>query len=317
MIVVTGGAGFIGSNFVRALALRGERDLVVVDEFDNPVKEANLSGIDDIGRVDKDEFVAPLRAGRKPAVKPRAIVHQGACSDTMELDEAFMMETNFGYSKTLLDYSLEQKIPFLYASSASVYGDGRVFRESPECENPLNVYARSKHRFDQYVRDRLPGARSQVVGFRYFNVYGPGEAHKGRMASVAFHLNEQLKASGRLRLFEGSDGFGDGEQRRDFVYVDDVVQVGLWFLDNPDKSGIFNVGTGRSQTFNQVARAVIAWHGRGEIEYIPFPESLKGRYQSFTEADIGALRRSGYSGSFRGVEEGVRNYLDAIRSSRS
>ncbi len=314
MIVVTGGAGFIGSNFVHALARRGERNLIVVDQFDNPAKEANLDGVEVSERVDKEEFIKPLRAGRGLGCRPRAIIHQGACSDTMELDEAFMMETNYAYSKTLLDYCLEEKIPFLYASSASVYGDGRVFRESLEFEKPLNPYARSKHLFDQHVRQRLPDAESQVAGFRYFNVYGPRESHKGRMASVVFHLNNQIKEHGKLRLFEGSDGFGDGEQRRDFVFVDDVVEVGLWFLNNPDKRGIFNVGTGRSQTFNEVAKAVIAWHGRGEIEYIPFPEALKGRYQSYTEADISALRRCGYSGGFKSVEEGVRAYLDALES---
>lgn len=317
MIVVTGGAGFIGGNFVRALAVRGERDLIVVDELDDPVKLCNLASVDVAGQIEKDEFIEPLRSGRGLAFKPRAIIHQGACSDTMELDEGYMMETNYAYSKTLFEYCLGEKIPFLYASSASAYGDGRVFRESPEFERPLNVYARSKHLFDQHVRRRLSGAQSQVVGFRYFNVYGPGEAHKGRMASVAHHLNGQLIKDGKVRLFEGSNGYGDGEQRRDFVYVDDVVQVGLWFLDNSGKSGIFNVGTGRSQTFNDVARAVIAWHGRGEIEYIPFPAALKGRYQSFTEADISALRKCGYAGEFSSVEDGVRAYLDALESGRS
>jgi ADP-L-glycero-D-manno-heptose 6-epimerase len=317
VIVVTGGAGFIGSNFVRALIDRGERDLAVVDEFNHPDKISNLAGIDLSEQLDKDEFIAPLRAGRHLAFRPRAIIHQGACSDTMELDERYMMETNYVYSKTLFEYCLQEKIPFLYASSASVYGDGRVFRESPEFEKPLNIYARSKHLFDQQVRDYMLEAKSQLVGFRYFNVYGPGEAHKGRMASVAHHFNQQIKRDGKVRLFEGSDGFGDGEQRRDFIYVDDVVQVGLWFLDHPDRSGIFNVGTARSQTFNDVANAVIAWHGGGSIEYVPFPAALRGRYQSFTEADIGALRDCGYEADFRSVEDGVRAYLDALRSRQS
>jgi len=211
-----------------------------------------------------------------------------------------------------LHYCLEHQASYLYASSASVYGDGKTFKESREFEEPLNVYGYSKFQFDQYVRRILPRAESQVVGFRYFNVYGPREQHKGSMASVAFHFNNQVRDEGRLKLFEGCDGYGNGEQRRDFIYVGDVIDVNLWFLDNPDKSGIFNVGTGRSQTFNDVANAVIAWHRQGEINYIPFPDHLRGRYQSFTEADISALRSVGYDRPFKSVEEGVRLYLDQL-----
>lgn len=225
-----------------------------------------------------------------------------------------MMENNYEYSKSLLHYCLDRGVNLMYASSAATYGDGLVFKEEREYEKPLNVYGYSKFLFDQYVRRLLPQAKSQIAGFRYFNVYGPHEDHKGSMSSVGYHLNQQLPKNGMVKLFEGCDGYGNGEQRRDFVYVGDVVDVNLWFMDNPQKSGIFNVGTGKSQSFNDVAKAVIAWHNKGHIEYIPFPEHLKGRYQSFTEADITRLREAGYTKPFKTVEEGVKLYLDAISS---
>jgi ADP-L-glycero-D-manno-heptose 6-epimerase len=223
------------------------------------------------------------------------------------------MNNNYQYSKTLLHYCLENRAAYLYASSASVYGGGNVFSESRAHESPLNVYGYSKFLFDQYVRRVLPGAPCQIVGFRYFNVYGPREQHKGSMASVAYHLSQQLDAGENPRLFEGCDGYGNGEQRRDFIYIDDVVDVNLWFLDNPGKSGIVNLGTGRCQSFRNVADAVIAWYGRGEIEYIPFPDHLRGRYQSFTEADISTLRGLGYDKPFKSVEQGVPSYMDWLK----
>ncbi|MCL2644991.1 MAG: ADP-glyceromanno-heptose 6-epimerase, partial [Betaproteobacteria bacterium] len=221
----------------------------------------------------------------------------------------------------MLSWCVTRKIPFLYASSAAVYGMGPVFREAREFERPLNVYAYSKFQFDCHLRARLQGISSQVAGLRYFNVYGPREQHKGAMASVGFHMDTQLQNSGRLRLFEGSDGYGPGEQRRDFIHVDDVVDVNLWLLDNPQVSGIFNVGTGRAQSFNDVARAAIDWyrrrrgdHGFGGIDYIPFPDHLRGRYQSFTEADLSALRAAGYDSPFMDVATGMTRYLDWLHS---
>jgi len=206
-------------------------------------------------------------------------------------------------------------VPLIYASSAAVYGASTSFREKdPALEHPLNVYGYSKLLFDQHVRRRLAGARSQIVGLRYFNVYGPGEAHKGPMASVAYHLSEQLKAGGELRLFEGSAGYADGEQRRDFVYVEDVARVNLWFYANSSKSGIFNVGTGKSASFNELARAIIERSRAGSIRYIPFPDGLKASYQSFTEADIAALRDAGYKEPFMDVRAGTAAYLDALKS---
>ena len=310
MIIVTGGAGFIGSNIVKELNNRGRTDILVVDNLKNGVKFKNITDCEIQDYLDKDEFIARIRAGEQFTDKIDAIFHEGACSSTTEWDGKFMMENNYEYSKSLLHYCLDNKIAYLYASSASVYGGGSVFKESRENEEPLNVYGYSKFLFDQYVRRLLPSAQSQIVGFRYFNVYGPREQHKGSMSSVAFHVSNQIKEDGKAKLFEGCDGYDNGGQRRDFVYVGDAVAVNLWFMDHPDRSGIFNLGTGRSQPFSDVAKAVIAYHGKGEIEYIPFPDHLKGRYQSFTEADIAALRNVGYDAPFKTVEEGVQDYME-------
>lgn len=307
MIVVTGAAGFIGSNLVMALNARGETDILAVDELTDGTKFRNLAEAEIADYLDKDEFLARVERGELPKI--RAIFHQGACSATTEWNGKFVMDVNYRYSKALLHYAQAQRIPYIYASSASVYGMGtQGFRESRECERPLNMYAYSKFLFDQYVRRQSLDA--QVVGLRYFNVYGPREQHKGGMASTAFHFNNQIRDSGECRLFEGSDGYPNGGQRRDFIHVDDVVAMNLWFWDHPEKSGIFNCGTGRAQPFNDIANAVIAWHGRGAIRYVPFPENLVGRYQSFTEADHAQLRAIGYDRPFLTVEQGVKKYLD-------
>ncbi|MCV6639095.1 ADP-glyceromanno-heptose 6-epimerase [Candidatus Albibeggiatoa sp. nov. NOAA] len=310
MIIVTGGAGFIGSNIVKALNERGHTDIIVVDNLKKGQKFINLVDCDIEDYIDRQTFLEKIASREYFAASIETIFHQGACSATTEWDGQYMMANNYDYSKNLLTYSLAKKIPFIYASSASVYGGGTTFVEDRRYESPLNVYGYSKFLFDQYVRQRLPTMTSQVVGLRYFNVYGAREQHKDSMASVAFHFNNQIKETGKLRLFEGCDGYGDGEQRRDFISVDDVVAINLWFMENPDKAGVFNVGTGRSQTFNDVANAVINWHQKGEIEYIPFPEHLKGRYQSFTEADITHLRDAGCQHEFKTVEQGVKDYLD-------
>ena len=311
MFIVTGGAGFIGSNLVQALADRGHDDIVVVDDLEDGHKFVNISDLAIADYLDKDDFIE--RLGDKAfAGSIKAVFHQGACSTTTEWDGRYMMKNNYAYSQVLLHHCLEHATPYIYASSAAVYGGSSKFVEDPRFENPLNVYGYSKLQFDRYVRRVAVEPGSQVVGLRYFNVYGPREQHKGSMASVAFHFNNQVREDGEARLFEGSDGYGDGEQLRDFVYVDDVCNVNLWFLDHPDVSGIFNTGTGRAQTFNDVANAVIKWHGNGEIRYVPFPDHLKGAYQSFTEADLTQLRACGCDVEFRPVEEGVPAYLDQL-----
>lgn len=312
-ILVTGAAGFIGSRLVEALNRNGVTDIVAVDDLTEADRFRNLAGCEIADYFDKAELPGVL-----DDLDVEAVFHQGANSNTMATDGREVMENNFAYSKRLLHWCQDAGIPFIYASSAAVYGAGTEFREERRCEKPLNVYGYSKFLFDQYVRRIAPA--SQVVGLRYFNVYGPNEAHKGRMASVAFHAFHQFQAEGRVKLFVGSGGFGDGEQRRDFVHVDDVVAVNLWMLEHPGVSGIFNCGTGRAQTFNDVATAVIntvrgtrdstqALAREGLIQYIPFPPQLVGKYQSYTEADLTRLRAAGLQGDFMDVEEGVASYV--------
>jgi ADP-L-glycero-D-manno-heptose 6-epimerase len=324
-IIVTGAAGFIGSNLVKALNLRGERDILAVDNLERADKCLNLADCEIADYLDKRDFAERIAAGRFDA-KVSAVLHQGACSDTMETDGRYMMENNYRYSLRLLDWCQARRVPFIYASSASVYGSGSDFREARENERPLNVYGYSKFLFDQVVRRRMDAATAQVAGFRYFNVYGPREAHKGRMASVAFHFLNQYRAQGRVRLFEGSAGYGPGEQIRDFVSVEDVVKVNLHFLDRGGLSGVYNVGTGRGQTFNVVAHATVnaaraaagekpltldEMRASGTLEYIPFPAQLAGKYQSYTQAEVGALREAGYTAPFLTVQEGVQRYVAA------
>jgi len=326
MYVVTGGAGFIGANLVKALNERGEKNILVVDDLEQGDKFKNLVDCDIADYLDKKDFLDRLNKGEFKK-KFKAILHEGACSDTMEHNGVYMMSNNYEYSKVLLHHCQAKRIPYLYASSAAVYGAGRIFRETLECESPLNIYGYSKWQFDQYVRRILPKKTAPIIGFRYFNVYGDREQHKGRMASVAFHHYNQLRDSGKVKLFEGCDGFADGEQKRDFISVEDVVSVNLYFLEHPQKSGIFNVGTGRSQPFNDVAAAVInsfrkhsgkspasitTLQSEHQVEYIPFPDALKGKYQSYTQADITALRRAGYKRNFLTVEEGVERYITRL-----
>ncbi len=314
MIIVTGGAGFIGSNIVHALNARGRTDILVVDDLTNGKKYRNLIGAQLFDYQDYEDFLADVIADKIFAKKVDAIFHEGACSATTEWDGRHMMRANYDYSKHLFHYSVQHCIPFVYASSAAVYGMNSQFEESSVLEAPLNVYGYSKWIFDQYVLRHLPELRSPVVGLRYFNVYGPREQHKGSMASVALHAMSQLRESGVVRLFEGCDGYAHGEQVRDFISVEDVVKVNLWFMENPGKTGVFNVGTGKARPFNDVARNLISLHGSGKIEYIPFPEKLRGAYQSFTQANVTRLRDAGYHTSFLTLEEGLERYWQWVNA---
>lgn len=323
MIIVTGAAGFIGSNLVHALNARGRTDIVAVDNLARADKFRNLADADIADYLDKREFLERLDT----FAGAQAILHQGACSDTMESDGRYMMDNNYRYSMRLLDFTQRHRIPFVYASSAAVYGGSTVFVERRDHERPLNVYGYSKFLFDQIVRRRLAGgaADSTLVGLRYFNVYGPRETHKARMASVAFHACNQFRAEGHVRLFEGSDGWPAGGQSRDFVHVDDTVALNLHFLDRPGSQGIFNAGTGRAQPFNDVAMTVVNTLRRldghapmplaalveaGLIRYMPFPDALKGKYQSYTQSDASRLRAAGCDIAFRSVEQGVASYVE-------
>jgi ADP-L-glycero-D-manno-heptose 6-epimerase len=315
MIVVTGGAGFIGSNLVRALNARGRDDILVVDDLEQGDKFRNLVGAKIADYIDHEDFLKVIGRGADvPATwvrKIEAVMHQGACSDTTVRDGRYMMRQNYTYSKEMFGLAQRLGVPFIYASSAAVYGGQPRFVEASDCEGPLNVYGWSKLLFDDWVRRQV--VRGQVVGLRYFNVYGPGENHKGTMASVALHFHQQLLKTDQVRLFEGTDGYGDGEQRRDFIHVDDVVAVNLWFLDHTERTGIFNVGTGQCASFNDVARAVIRFHGRGDVVYIPMPEVLRGSYQSFTEADLTRLRtHGGYEAPFKSIDDGIHAYLTSV-----
>lgn len=308
MIIVTGGAGFIGSNIVAKLNDMGEKEIIVVDDLTDGTKFKNLVELKIADYLDKDLFLKMIEQNQLP--KTKAIFHEGACSSTTEWNGKFMMENNYEFSKSLLHWALERGTQFIYASSAAVYGAGKIFKESEEFEAPLNVYGYSKWQFDEYVRRLMPNVKSQIVGLRYFNVYGPRENHKGAMSSVAFHHYNQIYQNGVVKLFKGCDGYDDGEQRRDFIFVDDVVSVNFFFMEHPKISGIFNCGTGASEPFNNIAKAVIAHKGSGNLEYIPFPDHLKGRYQSFTQADITRLRSAGYDKPFKTVAEGVKLYCD-------
>jgi ADP-L-glycero-D-manno-heptose 6-epimerase len=318
--IVTGAAGFIGSRLIEGLNRRGVSEIIAVDNLAHADKFRNLVHCEIADYLDQSEFLSEIE-NLDGAVE--AVFHQGACSDTMESDGRYMMENNYRYSRRLLEWCQDEEVPLIYASSASVYGSGPEFKEERRYEKPLNIYGYSKFLFDQAVRRILPEKNCQIVGLRYFNVYGPNEAHKGHMASVAFHAFNQFRAEGRVKLFVGSGGYGDGEQRRDFVHVDDAVGVNLWMIERRDVSGIFNCGTGRAQTFNEVAAAVIntlrgtraSPHELAEeklIQYVPFPAALQGKYQSYTQADLSRLRAAGLPGEFMNVEEGVGSYVKEL-----
>ena len=330
-IVVTGAAGFVGSNLVKGLNARGIDNIIAVDDLRQGDKFRNLADLKIADYVDAGDFYGRFADGVFGQVE--AVFHEGACSDTMELDGKYMMDNNYTLSCVLFRACQTRGTRLLYASSAATYGGSDAFSESPEFEKPLNVYGYSKLLFDQRMRRELGGrfenAQTQVAGFRYFNVYGPREQHKGRMASVAFHQFKQFQAESKVKLFGEYGGYADGAQMRDFVFIDDVVAVNLWFFDHREESGIFNLGTGRAQAFNDVALAVVNSLRQAHdaaplsledavrsdlIEYIEFPEALIGKYQSYTQADLSALRAAGCPHVFADVQTGVTAYMRSLNS---
>lgn len=319
-ILVTGAAGFIGCNNVLELNRRGIKDVIAVDNLSKSEKFLNLAKCSISDYFDKVDFIERLRRDAVPI--PEVIFHQGACSDTMETDGRYMMENNYRYTLDLFNFAQRHKIPFIYASSAATYGASQVFVEDVANEGPLNVYGYSKYLFDQVLRSHMNSLSAPAVGLRYFNVYGPHEQHKGRMASVAFHQYFQFKKEGRVKLFEGCLGYGNGCQMRDFVYIEDVINVAMYFM-TAGKSGIFNCGSGRAQPFNDVALTVVnsltgsnmtldEAVAQGYIEYIPFPEALKGKYQAYTQADLSNLRSAGFDAEMQTVQQGTAKYMDYL-----
>lgn len=328
MLIVTGGAGFIGSNLVHELNANGIRDILVVDNFANAQKFRNLHGARYADYMDKREFRRAIAEGALGTGKIEAILHQGACSNTLEDDGVYMMDNNFQYTKEVLGFAIVQNTPLVFASTAAVYGLSGPGHFTPTIENerPLNIYGFSKLAFDHYFRNQLALDRVPItaVGLRYFNVYGPREQHKGRMASVMHHFTRQMKETGKVRLFAGTGGYGDGEQRRDFVYVRDLARLNMFFArigpyspkadeDRKPYRGVVNAGSGKSRTFNDVAKALMAVHGPAEIEYIPFPGDLEGRYQHFTEADLTGLRGLGCDLKMTELEEGIVETYETLR----
>ena len=313
MIIVTGGAGFIGSNIVKQLNERGRNDILIVDDLTDGSKIRNLQMLDYYDYVDCIDFDDAVANNTFDIGPIEVVFHQGACADTMNYDGRYMMHNNFEGTKNLFHYCQERRVPFIYASSASTYGHGKNgFTEKPECEEALNPYAYSKLFFDRYLRRFEKDLQSQVGGLRYFNVFGPNENHKGNMASLVRQMFYKLRETGEITLFEGTDGYGDGEQVRDFIYVKDVVNVNFFFWEHPEISGIFNCGTGEAKSFNRFMKAVIDYNGSGNLRYIPFPEVLKGKYQSFTEADTTKLMAAGYDKGFTKLEDAVAEYCELL-----
>ncbi len=319
-ILVTGAAGFIGCNNVLELNRRGYKDVIAVDNLTKSEKFLNLAKCSISDYFDKNDFIERVRRDELPV--PEVIFHQGACSDTMETDGRYMMENNYRYTLDLFNWAQKHRVPFIYASSAATYGASQVFVEDVAYEGPLNVYGYSKYLFDQVLRANMKSLTAPVAGMRYFNVYGPHEQHKGRMASVAFHQYFQFKKEGRVKLFEGCLGYGNGCQMRDFVFVEDVIDIAMYFM-TAGKSGIFNCGSGRAQPFNDVALTVVnSLSGtdytleeavsKGLIEYIPFPEALKGKYQAYTQADLTNLRAAGYESELHTVQQGTAKYMQYL-----
>ncbi len=310
-VIVTGGAGFIGSAFVWKLNREGIEEILVVDQLRHGEKWKNLVGLRYVDYLQKDDFLRRILDGSL-AFRPEAIVHMGACSSTTETDADYLMENNFRFTRVLAEWAVASGVRFVYASSAATYGGGEAgFSDSVEISRlrPLNLYGYSKHRFDLHAE--RTGLLERIVGLKFFNVFGPNEYHKGEMASVVFKAFQQVRDTGRVRLFESHRGdCAHGEQRRDFVYIKDCVDVMWWLLTHGDVNGLYNLGTGVARSWNELARAVFDALGRPvDIEYFPMPESLRPKYQVFTQASMERLRLTGCPLAFRSLEAAVMDYV--------
>jgi ADP-L-glycero-D-manno-heptose 6-epimerase len=313
-VIVTGGAGFIGSNLIAALNARGIVDILVVDDLGTDEKWRNLVGLDYEDYLDRDDFRFAIR---NDAVRHAdAVFHLGACSATTEKNAAFLADNNYRYSRELCEWCGEHDVRFIYASSAATYGDGTLsYSDDPELLSqlrPLNMYGYSKHMFDLWALRK--GFLDRIAGLKYFNVYGPNEAHKGDMRSVVHKAWGQIRAEGVLKLFKSHlPEFRDGEQLRDFVHVSDAVAATLHFFDQRDVSGLYNCGTGRARTWNDLGKAVFTAMGLPpRIEYVDMPEALRGKYQYRTEADTARLRGTGYAEEFTSLEDGIADYIGRL-----
>jgi ADP-L-glycero-D-manno-heptose 6-epimerase len=312
MIVVTGGAGFIGSAIVQKLNRRGVSDVLVVDDLDHEEKKKNLGILKYTALQNKADFLkAILARSLKSPIK--AIFHMGACSSTTETDQEFLTRNNFEYTRHLAEFSLEQKTRFIYASSAATYGDGAEGYQDDESRldplTPLNLYGDSKHRFDLWARDKK--AFDKIVGLKYFNVYGPNEYHKGDMQSLVRKGFFQIQETGKMRLFKSyKPQYTDGGQERDFLYVKDAVAMTLFFLDHPKIGGLFNVGSGTARNWNHLANALFSALGKEpDIEYIEMPASIRDQYQYHTKAQMGKIKKAGYDAPTTSLEDGIKDYV--------
>ena len=318
MIVVTGAAGFIGSCIVAKFKELGRHDLILVDHFDGDgdPKRANLNGKKYHSYFDKSAFLDEIRSGRFTE-KVTCVLHIGACSSTTLQDERYFQENNFQYSCHMAEWAAKIKARFIYASSAATFGEAaNNYRDDDATTRackPLNLYGESKQKFDEWILDR--GLQAKVVGLKFFNVFGPNEYHKGDMSSVVAKAYERVAKEGKISLFRSyRDDYADGEQQRDFIYVKDVVDVVIFFVEHERINGIFNVGTGQARTWNDLAKALFTAVGRKmNIEYVEMPEILRGKYQYFTQADMSKLRSVGYDKPFTGLEEAVKDYVKYLK----